>query len=162
MDEARPAQGPGQQISESDRFWQFFMHEDNLLATRVSFFLPAESILIAVAASLINTIAGLSHSSYAALRDEIFGLILTINLAGLALTLVFWYVFRLNFDNIGVYIEELKDNPIHVKVSKKRAERKRAHRYSNLVFRKRDINWLVANTLPAGLFFLWCVWESFQ
>src|SRR5438105_3483791 len=99
---------PNTEFDEIDRLWDYFMHEDNLLATRVSVFLLAQSILIAVTASLINTVAGLSHSSHSALRPEIFGLTAALILAGLGFTLIFWYVFALNFDNIGTTIELLR------------------------------------------------------
>ena len=89
------------------QLWLWVRHEDNLLASRVSFFLLAQSILIAVAASLVNTLTGLSHPAAASLRREVFGLAIAIDIAGLTLTLVFWYVFRLNFLSIGTAMDEL-------------------------------------------------------
>jgi hypothetical protein len=39
--------------------WNWIMHEDNLLSTRISFFLLVQSILIATAATLLNSSIGL-------------------------------------------------------------------------------------------------------
>jgi hypothetical protein len=142
---------------DTDRLWDFFMHEDNLLASRVSVFLLAQSILIAVAASLVNTIVGLSHSSHSILRPEMFGLTAAIVLAGLGLVLIFWYVFTLNYDNIGITIARLKADPLHVQLAREQVKKRNSHWYFRLVFQKKGMNWVIVNGLPVGLIFLWLV-----
>jgi hypothetical protein len=146
---------PKAESDDADRLWNFFMHEDNLLASRVSVFLLARSILIAVAASLINTIVGLSHSPHSVLRPEMFGLTMAIILAGLGLVLIFWYVFILNFDNIGITIAQLKADPLHVRLAHEQAEKRNSNWYFRLVFQKKGMNWVIVNGLPVGLIFLW-------
>jgi hypothetical protein len=142
---------------DTDRLWDYFMHEDNLLASRVSVFLLAQSILIAVAASLVNTLAGLSHSSHSALRPGMFGLAAAIVLAGLGLVVIFWYIFTLNFDNIGVTIVQLRADPLYVRLAHEQAKKRNSHWYFRLVFQKKGMNWTIVNGLPIGLIFLWLV-----
>jgi hypothetical protein len=120
-----------------DRLWDYCKHEDNLLATRVSIFLVAQSILIAVAASLINTSTGLSRSPHPSLRPEIFGLTATLIVAGLGLTLISWYIFTLNFDSIGITMELLKADPLYFKLMDTRARRRNSRWQFRVIFRKR-------------------------
>jgi hypothetical protein len=152
---------PNAESSDIDRLWDYFKHEDNLLATRVSVFLLAQSILIAVTASLINTVVGLSRSPHSALRPEIFGLTIAIILAGLSLTLIFWYVFTLNFDNIGITIERMKVDPLYIKLLQDRAKKRQSHWYFRLIFQRKGMNWIITNGLPVGLIFLWCIIGAF-
>jgi len=146
-----------------DRLWQWFLHQDNLLATRVSVFLLAQSILIAVTASLINTVAGSSHDSRIPLLPEIFGLAIAINLAGPALTLVFWYVFKLNYENIGVVTDQLRSlDRLYVDTGHKEFERRNAHWYFRVLFRKKGMNWVIVNVLPVGALLIWCIIGAFS
>ncbi len=145
-----------------DRLWRLYIHDDTLLATRVSYFLLAQSILIAVTASLVNTIAGFQHHSQFVLRREVFGLSIAINAAGLVLTIVFWYVFTLNFDNVGAVLDMLRDlDPIYLEMRRRQAERRHSHWYYHVIFRKKGMNWVVVNFLPAILVILWCIVGAF-
>jgi hypothetical protein len=149
------------QTSDIDRLWDYFKHEDNLLATRVSVFLLAQSILIAVAASLINTLAGLSRSSHTALRPEMFGLTSALVVTGLGITLISWYIFTLNFDNIGSTIELLRADPLYLNIVRDRAKKRNSHWYFRIIFRRRGMNWVVVNGLTFSLAFLWCAMGAF-
>ena len=140
----------------SGQLWQMMWHEDNLLATRVSVFLVAESILVAVAATLINTVAKLTHGS-ASLRPEMFGLTGSISLAGLILTLVFWYVLTLNYENVGALMNDLKVDDIGLEVLRMRAQRRNDRWYFRIIFRKKGMNWVIAHVLPLIFLFLWCI-----
>jgi hypothetical protein len=152
----------GAQISDIDRFWDYFKHEDNLLATRVSVFLLAQSILIAVAASLVNTLAGLSRSSHTALRPEIFGLTAALAVTGFSLTLISWYIFALNYENIGSTIEQLRADPLYLKIVDDRAKKRNSHWYFRIIFRRKGMNWVVVNGLTFSLMFLWCAMSAFS
>jgi hypothetical protein len=142
--------------------WQMMHHEDNLLATRVSVFLVAESILIAVAAAMTNTGAGLAHTAKSPVRPELFGMTISISLAGLALTLVFWYVLSLNFDNVGALMDELKIDDLGLRVLRKRAERRNARWHFRIIFRGKGMNWVISNVLPLIFLFLWGVTVVFS
>lgn len=63
----RPALGaaPAAELRvEADRLWHWAMHEDDLLASRVSFFLLAQSVLIAVTAAVVGTSASLGSARH--------------------------------------------------------------------------------------------------
>jgi hypothetical protein len=131
-------------------------------ATRVSFFLLAQSILIAVAASLVNTVAGLHDVTQQPLRREMFGLSIAIGAVGLFLALVFWYVFTLNFDNVGVDIDMLKAiDPFYETARSNQAARRHSHWYYRPIFRKKGMNWVVVNVLPVSIVVLWCTVGAF-
>jgi hypothetical protein len=156
IDKHQTTESQGTGTSDIDRLWDYFKHEDNLLATRVSVFLVAQSILIAVAASLANTLTSLSRSSNSALRSEMFGLTAALAITGLSLTLISWYIFTLNFDNIGGTMERLQADPLFVKLMADRSEKRNSHWYFRAAFRKKGINWVVVNGLALSLLFLWC------
>jgi hypothetical protein len=142
--------------------WIF--HEDDLLAERVSFFLLAQSILVAVAASMLNTLANSSsgrHSPHA----EVLAIAIAIDVAGLSFSVVFWYVFRLNYENIGTIMEERNlaldrtygpDN-YYAKVQADRQRRRNTRWYARIVFRGKGMNWIIVNVLPVGFIILWCL-----
>ncbi|HTZ22971.1 MAG TPA: hypothetical protein VMC83_03160 [Streptosporangiaceae bacterium] len=150
--------------NDIDQLWRWVAHEDDLLASRVSFFLLAQSILIAVTASLVNTVADLSHTAEPSLRPEVFGLAVAITLAGVALTLVFWYVFWLNFLSVGFAMDELtaimnrrKTDNFRARIHAIRVQRRNANWFFRIVFRKRGMNWMITNVLPMIILFLWCI-----
>jgi hypothetical protein len=147
---------PGTETDNIEHLWNFFMHEDDLLATRVSVFLLAQSILIAVVASLINTVSGLSKASHPALRPELIALCLVLTAAGFGFTLIFWYVFVLNFDNIGVTMDLLREvDPLYVKIATIGAKKRKSRWYFKIIFRRRGMNWIVINGISSGLIILW-------
>jgi hypothetical protein len=151
----KPADAP---IEEKDigRLWEIFAHDDDLLAQRVAFFLVAESILIATAASLINTTASLRPLDQADVRAEMFSMSIVFILAGLGLTTIFWYIFRLNFDNIGASLELLRESSsIYAVLHQKQSERRRSRRYLPRTFNVRGMNWVTVNCLTAGLMVIW-------
>src|SRR5579859_1664661 len=94
-------------VAEADQLFESLTHQDNLLAARVSVFLLAESILIAVTAALVNTIASIKVGPGSSIRLEIFIMAIILGVAGFVLTLIFWYIFTLNFINVGVLLQEL-------------------------------------------------------
>jgi hypothetical protein len=129
----------------------------------VSFFLLAESILIAAAASLINTVTNLTRPAELDVRGEIFALSIAISLAGLGSTLLFWYIFRLNFDNIGAALDMLRSTEsIYGKAARRQSDRRHGHRYFPIIFRKKGMNWITINVLSLGFIFLWCIVGSFS
>lgn len=136
------------------------MHEDNLLASRVSVFLLAQSILIAVTASLINTFAGPSRSSSKELRPEIFTLSLVLTTSGLCLTLISWYIFALNFHNIGITMDLLEADPLYVKLRNIQAVKRESRRYFRKIFRRKGMNWIIINGLSTGLITIWVAMGS--
>jgi hypothetical protein len=152
---------PTVRMDDIDRLWDNYKHEDNILATRVSIFLVAQSVLIAVAASLINAAIGLSRSQHPALRGEVFGLTAVLIIAGLGLTLVSWYIFTLNFDSIGTTLEELKADPLFLRLMDSRARKRNSHWHFRIVFRRKGMNWVTVNGLPFGLLILWCAMGAF-
>ena len=163
MKRAEPSD-PHSEAGDIDLLWEAIRHEDDLLATRVSVFLLAQSILIAVTVSLVSTVAGLTHSSSPSLRPEMFGLAISINVVGLALTLVFWYAFTLNFDNIGTLFDELDrilsdidPNHVRMRITRERVRRRNNRWYFRIIFHRKSVNWVIVNMLPLGFLFLWCV-----
>jgi hypothetical protein len=146
---------PDAKSNDIDRLWNYFTHEDDLLATRVSVFLLAQSILIAVSASLVNNLAEHSRSSNLALQPEIFGLTVALIIAGIGLTLIFWYVFSLNYDNIGITMELLRADPLYMKIAHMQSKKRQSRWYFRILFRRRGMNWAIINGLSVGLIFLW-------
>lgn len=132
------------------------MHEDELLASRVSFFLLAQSILIAATASSINTFVGLSKPTDRALRPEIFYLSLALSIVGLFLTLISWYVLKLNFINIGIVMERLKAaDPLYTKLEEAKRATRQSLWYFRPIFRENGVNRVVTHKLPLTLMLLW-------
>lgn len=152
-----------------DRLWQWVTHEDDVLASRVSFFLVAQSILIAVTASLVNSVANLSRAADISLRREVFGLAIAINVIGVILTFVFWYVLWLNFLSVGASMDELTsvmnrrsaDN-IRARVWAARYRRRNNNWIYRVLFRKKGMNWMVTNVLPVITLILWCIVGTFS
>ena len=106
-------------------------------------------------AFLVNTVADLQGHPDADLRAEIFGLSIALNVVGLVLTLVFWYVFTLNFDNVGAVSEMLQEaDPVFSQMKQRQAAKRHARWYYRLIFRKKGMNWVTVNFLPATLVFL--------
>jgi hypothetical protein len=145
-----------------DQLLRWVIHEDDILASRVSFFLLAQSILIAVTASLINTMTSLSHRSESSLRWEVLGLASAITVAGIALTIIFWYVFWLNFLSLGSYQDELTAIMNHQdsanfrsRIHSTRLERRNANWFYRILFRRKGMNWMVTNGLPGIILLLW-------
>jgi hypothetical protein len=107
----KPFRSVSKEYDKSDgdkiRLWNWVMHEDNLLSTRISFFLLAQSILIAVTAALVNTLVGL-HGAHHVVRIEVFGLAISLDLAGAALTLMFWYIFNMNENGLIILTQRLQ------------------------------------------------------
>lgn len=142
---------------EQTRLWNWAIHEDSLMTTRVSVFLLAESILIAVTATVVNTFAGL-HSAKNLLRIEIFGLAIALILAGVALTLIFWYILNLNYQGLKILMAQLKAlDPMYLQLDKKRKEDRNANRYFRTVFRHKGANDTINNLLPFTILIIWCV-----
>ena len=155
MQTDKRAEGP---IEEKDigRLWEIFAHDDDLLAQRVAFFLIAESILIATAASLINATAGLSLPGQVDIRAEMFSMSIVFILAGLGLTSIFWYIFRLNFDNIGASLDLLRESsPLYAILHQRQSQRRSSRRYLPRTFNAHGINWVTVNCLTAGLMVIW-------
>jgi hypothetical protein len=152
--------------NDLDQLWQWLRHENDVLVARVSVFLLAQSILIAVTASLVNTLVGAGDKN-SHIKPEIFALALILSLAGLALALLFWYVFLLNFDNIGAVQQELNttlgdsENNIWTSVRREQRRRRDDHWSYRLIFRRKGMNWIIVHALPVGAVILWCAMLAF-
>lgn len=145
-----------------DRLWQYFTHDDDQFAQRVAFFLVAESIFLATAASLVSAVAGMTLASRAELRAEVFSFSLVIILAGLSLSVIFWYIFRLNFDDIGASLELIAStDSMYSLVRRKQAERRRAHKRLPALFSRRGKNWVTVNCLGIGFIAIWVFTGAF-
>ena len=168
MSKARSAQSSDDD-NDIDRLWQWTIHEDDILASRVSFFLVAQSILIAITASLVNSVAGISDATQPSLRQEVFGLAIAINAVGVLLTFVFWYVLWLNFISVGASMDELtslmnqrSDDNIRARVHARRYGRRNKSWIYRVLFRKKGMNWMVTNALPVITLFLWSIVGAFS
>ncbi len=139
-----------------DRLWQYFAHDDNQLSQRVAFFLVAESIFLATAASLVSVVAGMTSPARLELRAEVFAFSLIIILAGFSLSVIFWYLFRLNFADVGASLELLKTSEsIYSLVGRRQSERRREHKHLPALFRGRGKNWVTVNCLGVGFIAVW-------
>ena len=131
------------------------MHEDNLLSTRISFFLLAQSILIATTATLLNSLVGL-HATNHSVRIELFGLVIALDLAGAALALVFWYIFNMNENGIITLTQQLKlVDEVYQKLDGMRRNERENHWYFRTVFRKNGPNVVIKNLLAPIVLFIW-------
>jgi len=156
-------------VAEADQLFESLTHQDNLLAARVSVFLLAESILIAVTAALVNTIASIKVGPGSSIRLEIFIMAIILGVAGFVLTLIFWYIFTLNFINVGVLLQELdrahaaiNPNNIRLRVKTEIAERRNHRWFYRVAFRRKGMNWIIVNALPAVFLFLWSATAVFS
>jgi hypothetical protein len=146
---------------ERSRLWNWATHEDDLLTTRVSVFLLAESILIAVTATVVNTFAGL-HSARHIVRIEVFALAIALDLAGLVLTLIFWYILTLNYRGLKVLVGRLKDlDKMYADLDKARREDRSKYLYFRTVFHKTGANDTINNVLPLTILAIWCIVGAF-
>jgi hypothetical protein len=145
------AQG-GTQIVWEDRW-----HEEEIFANRLSFYLLAQSFLVfsAVAATL---------SSGAASRW--LPLALTVDLAGLLLTLVFWYAFTENLRRLDALKEIVAEGNPQIGVGGYReigAIRTAHHEYRSQrglpfplsILTRWSPSWWLANAIPALLGSMW-------
>jgi hypothetical protein len=113
----------------------------------MSFFLLAQSILIAVSAAIGSTLAGL-HSAHRLVRAEVFGLAVSLDLAGLALTLIFWFIFNMNSNGLAILTERLRAlDGMYADLSKKWQEERLSHWYSRILH-PHGSNRTVKNFLP--------------
>jgi hypothetical protein len=144
------------------RLWIWAMHEDDNLNSGVSLFLLAQSILIAVTASLVNTFAGL-HPAQHIVRVEVFGLAMALDLAGLALTLIFWYHFTIGVRGIRVLIERLKelDKELYAGLARKREEDRSQLWFHRTVFRRMGADDAIYHLLPLTVLIIWCIVAAF-
>jgi hypothetical protein len=144
------------------RLWVWAMHEDDNLMSGVSLFLLAQSILIAVTASLVNTFAGLRPVQHV-VRVEVFGLAMALDLAGLALTLIFWYHFTVTLRGIWVLIERLKelDKELYADLARKRDEDRSQLWVHRRIFRHMGAEDAVYHLLPLTVLIIWCIVAAF-
>jgi hypothetical protein len=147
---------------ELGRLWNWAIHEDNLLTTGVSLFLLAQSILIAVTVSLIDTFAGL-HPAQHIVRVEVFGSAIALDLAGLALTLIFWYHFTINIRGIKVLIGRLKelDEELYADLARKREEDRSQLWFHRIIFHRMGADDAIYYLLPLTVLIMWCIVAAF-
>jgi hypothetical protein len=137
------------------KIWNWVMHEDNLFSTRISFFLLAQSILIAVTAALVNTLAGL-RGAHHFVRIEVFGLAISLDLAGAALTLMFWYIFNMNENGLIILTQRLQAiDEIYRELGKLRRVERQNHWYFRTIFRENGPNVAIKNLLAPIVLFIW-------
>ena len=144
------------------RLWIWAMHEDDNLMSGVSLFLLAQSILIAVTASLVNTFSGLRPAQHI-VRVEVFGLAMALDLAGLTLTLIFWYHFTISLRGIWVLIERLKelDKELYADLARKRKEDRSQLWSHRTFFRHMDAEDAVYHLLPLTVLIIWFIVAAF-
>jgi len=147
---------------ELSRLWVWAGHEDDNLNMGVSLFLLAQSILIAVTASLVNTFAGLPPARDI-VRVEVFGLAMALDLAGLALTLIFWYTITIQVRGIWVLIERLKelDKELYADLVRKREEDRSQLWFHRAVFRHLGAADAIYHLLPLTVLIIWCIVAAF-
>jgi hypothetical protein len=155
----KPFRSVSKEYDKSDddkiRLWNWVMHEDNLLSTRISFFLLAQSILIAVTAALVNTLAGL-HGAHHFVRVEVFGLAISLDLAGAALTLMFWYIFNMNENGLIILTQRLQAiDEMYRELGKLRRAERQNHWYFRTIFRRNGPNVAIKNLLAPIVLFIW-------
>lgn len=127
----------------------------------MSFFLLAQSILIAVSAATSNTLAGL-HSAHHLVRVEVFGLAISLDLAGLALTLIFWFIFNMNSSGLAILTERLRSlDEMYADLSRKWQEERLRYWYSPLLH-PHGSNRTVKNFLPPVILLFWCAITIFS
>jgi hypothetical protein len=145
----------GRKDDDRNIVWNWVMHEDNLFSTRISFFLLAQSILIATAATLLNSLVGL-HATNNSIRIEVFGLVMALDLAGAALTLVFWYIFNMNENGIITLTQQLKSvDEMYRKLDSMRSSEREGHWYFRTIFHKNGPNVVIKNLLAPIVLFIW-------
>lgn len=146
---------------DRDRLWAWVIHEEDVFSDRMSFFLLAESILIAVSAAVSNTLAGL-HSAHHLVRVEVFCLAISLDLAGLALTLIFWFIFNMNANGLAILTERLKAlDEMYADLSRKWQEERLRHWHSHLLH-PHGSNRTVKNFLPPVVLLFWCAITIFS
>jgi hypothetical protein len=120
-------------MDDRDFYWDWIKHEGNTFTNRGSFFLVAESMLLVVIATL-----GVSFSSAKTIP------LLTVNLAGIFVTMVWLYVnFRHIFVTMRAIGEKLKSHEA---------------RWDEIVKHRRkwpSNNIIMGIVLPGGLLVLW-------
>jgi len=127
----------------------------------MSFFLLAQSILIAVSAAISSTLAGL-HSAHRLVRVEVFGLAVSLDLAGLALTLIFWFIFNMNSNGLAILAERLRAlDEMYADLNKKWQEERLRHWYSRILH-SHGSNRTVKNFLPPVILMFWCAITVFS
>jgi hypothetical protein len=121
----------------------------------MSFFLLAQSILIAVSVAISSTLAGL-HSAHHLVRAEVFGLAISLDLAGLALTLIFWFIFNMNSNGLAILTERLGTlDEMYADLNKEWQEERLRHWYSPILH-QHGSNRTVKNFLPPIILLFWC------
>lgn len=146
---------------ERERLWRWLLHEDAILAARMSSFLLAQSILIAIAAGVISALAGLPLS-HRAVRAEVFGLSVALILAGVSLTLIFWYILNVNHSGIKVMAKELKAlDGLYKRLDElKKKERLNRWRFGG-VPNRHGVYWIINNLQTTAIFLVWCLVAAF-
>jgi hypothetical protein len=145
----------GEKDDDRNVIWNWIMHEDNLLSTRISGFLLAQSILIAIVATLLNSSIELRVAD-GSIRVELFGLVVALDLAGAALTLVFWYIFNMNENGIVTLTQHLKSvDETYRKLDDMRRHERENHWYFRTIFHKNGPNVVIKNLLAPIVLFIW-------
>jgi hypothetical protein len=146
--------------NDSERLWRWVFHEDNILATRISFFFLAEAILVAIAATTVNTLAELPSSKHL-VGTELFGLALALAMAGLVLTTFFWYIFKVNYHSVTILTARLRELDSLYKSLDEARQFDRQHLWYYRAFGRRGVNWVINNLLPTTTLLIWCIVASF-
>lgn len=140
---------------DRERLWRWVLHEDDILATRMSSFLLTQSILIAITAGVISALAGL-HSAHRTLRIEVFGLSLALGVAGIFLTLAFWHIVNINHNGIRVMTRELRNlDALYKRLDEQRQSERRDRVHFGTVLDRRGVYWVINNLQPAAILVTW-------
>jgi hypothetical protein len=92
---------------------------------------------------------------------ELFGLALALAIAGLVLTTLFWYIFKVNYHSVTILTARLRelDNLYKDLDEARQLDRQRLWYYR--AFGRRGVNWVINNLLPTTTLLIWCIVASF-
>ncbi len=137
------------------------MHEDDLFSTRVSFFLLAQSILIAITAAVINAFAGLRSTADLA-RTELFGLAIALDLFGVVLTAISWWIFTMNENGLAILTNQLKAlDPMYTYLDRLRQEERSTHWYYRTILRRKAPNRAIKMLVLPLILLVWLTVAAF-
>jgi hypothetical protein len=90
------------------------------------------------------------------MRAEVFGLAISLDLAGVALTLMFWFIFNMNQNGIIILTGQLrKIDEIYRELDVIRRKERESHWYFRTIFRKSGPNIAIKNLLAPIILFIW-------
>lgn len=81
---------------------------------------------------------------------------ISLDLAGAALTLMFWYIFNMNENGINILTHQLKSiDELYKKLDTMRRNEREKHWYFRTIFRRNGPNVAIKNLLAPIILFIW-------